>query len=711
MLGWLEGHFDLEHRRVEREAVIERAVRQLLEAGARHGAEFNRLARQLPAMRARMAVDHPRLAERMREVPDSLAALIALFDGERSLEQAMDESPFDDISTLQTVLKLYQEELLHVVDVPPASRMPSSRTASTRPSEPSLPFAPAPQDSSPQDSSPQGPALRRAAAEVDAALLAAPSPPTVASHAASESDAGGTPLQQAHDDEHTLLGVAPPAVDADDGPAASDDFSDSVRTDMLPPKPGPPTAGQPVQGSPSRPRPLPPLESTLVGVQLPTEADAQLGTGAAPNELVAVQAAHVLEESPPPSELSALTAGDEEELDWDLSSRPPPGPGAEDGSLTPTRPLGTRRRASGGKRASAVSVAEAEAAVMRSKGTQLLATPKAAQSSPPEALAPDAAPADDPVDPHDAALPEDAALRDEPPPPDLGPDHQPDVPEERTLPAVAAAVGDAGAFEEPISEPPELGESGISATFFDSTPIHSDSMLPHSSEPLPPSVTGEQLANRQRTLKVMVPVLALLALLTVVALAKRGSEGTTADAREAQRSVSGHGNDSAPATGSATAASRTSDAQGASGQGGAAQGDSDADGDEARGEAGQGGAAESSRSAAQGGASADDAGGGDDDEGDEGDDDAAEPAADVDDPMKEAKALVNQGKWKEAIPMAKAAIRKQPGDANGYLYLGSAYQMLGKPKQERAAYDACATYADKGPTHYCISMGGRKQSD
>jgi len=75
---------------------------------------------------------------------------------------------------------------------------------------------------------------------------------------------------------------------------------------------------------------------------------------------------------------------------------------------------------------------------------------------------------------------------------------------------------------------------------------------------------------------------------------------------------------------------------------------------------------------------------------------------------KEALALMNRGKLKDAIPVAQAAIAADPSDALSYLYLGSALQDTGKWKDGIEAYSECVRNATKGPVHECRAMGGKK---
>jgi hypothetical protein len=87
---------------------------------------------------------------------------------------------------------------------------------------------------------------------------------------------------------------------------------------------------------------------------------------------------------------------------------------------------------------------------------------------------------------------------------------------------------------------------------------------------------------------------------------------------------------------------------------------------------------------------------------------AALDAADIAKLKKEALSYLNQGRYKQAIETARAAIAADPDDAMMYLYLGSALQDSGKWKEGIEAYSDCVRTAKKGPVHECAAMGGRK---
>ena len=79
--------------------------------------EWGRLLEALPALTTVFEVDSEELLERLNEIPDELNSILRLFDGKRNLMQVVDESPFEDLSTLSTISKLYFEGLLVPADV------------------------------------------------------------------------------------------------------------------------------------------------------------------------------------------------------------------------------------------------------------------------------------------------------------------------------------------------------------------------------------------------------------------------------------------------------------------------------------------------------------------------------------------------------------------------------------------------------------------
>lgn len=111
-LIWNSGSFEVELRPVSNTDVIATTTQGLLMEGMRRVDEWGRLLEQLPPLSTAFRIDHDQLAQRLNEIPDELNGILRLFDGKRTLMEVVDQSPFEDLSTLSTVTKLYFEGLL-----------------------------------------------------------------------------------------------------------------------------------------------------------------------------------------------------------------------------------------------------------------------------------------------------------------------------------------------------------------------------------------------------------------------------------------------------------------------------------------------------------------------------------------------------------------------------------------------------------------------
>jgi DNA-binding response OmpR family regulator len=119
-LLWNEGNFEVEFCRVENADVIGTSTQGLLMEGMRRVDEWGRLLEALPPLSTIFEVNADELVDRLNEIPDELNGILRLFDGRRDLMAVVDASPFEDLSTLSTVSKLYFEGLLV-----PVQRVPS----------------------------------------------------------------------------------------------------------------------------------------------------------------------------------------------------------------------------------------------------------------------------------------------------------------------------------------------------------------------------------------------------------------------------------------------------------------------------------------------------------------------------------------------------------------------------------------------------------
>jgi CheY-like chemotaxis protein len=129
-LIWNSGHFEVEFCPIDREDIIPTSTQGLLMEGMRRVDEWGRLCEQLPPLATIFEVDHEQLVERLNEIPDDLNGILRLFDGKRTLLDVIDDSPFEDLSTLSTITKLFFEGLLVISqaaqddDVVPSEELP-----------------------------------------------------------------------------------------------------------------------------------------------------------------------------------------------------------------------------------------------------------------------------------------------------------------------------------------------------------------------------------------------------------------------------------------------------------------------------------------------------------------------------------------------------------------------------------------------------------
>ncbi|MBX3129512.1 MAG: response regulator [Polyangiaceae bacterium] len=111
-LIWSSGNFEVEFHPVSNEDAISTTTQGLLMEGMRRVDEWGRLLEQLPPLATIFEIDHEQLAQRLNEIPDELNGILRLFDGRRTLLDVVDDSPFEDLSTLSTITKLFFEGLL-----------------------------------------------------------------------------------------------------------------------------------------------------------------------------------------------------------------------------------------------------------------------------------------------------------------------------------------------------------------------------------------------------------------------------------------------------------------------------------------------------------------------------------------------------------------------------------------------------------------------
>nr|MCU0685499.1 response regulator [Polyangiaceae bacterium] len=115
-LLWNNGQFEVHFCPVTNEDVIGTSTQGLLMEGMRRVDEWGRLLEQLPSLETVFEVDVGQLVERLNEIPDELNGVLRLFDGQHTLTEVVDASPFEDLSTLDTVSKLEADSVVPSID-------------------------------------------------------------------------------------------------------------------------------------------------------------------------------------------------------------------------------------------------------------------------------------------------------------------------------------------------------------------------------------------------------------------------------------------------------------------------------------------------------------------------------------------------------------------------------------------------------------------
>jgi len=268
-LIWNEALFEVEFKPIANDDVIGGSTQAILMEGMRRVDEWGRLCEQLPPLSTVFHIDHEQLLERLNEIPDELNGILRLFDSQRSLSDVVDDSPFEDLSTLSTITKLYFEGLL--VPMPESPEGPADRAVAipedervepvaerdvARPLQPSsgdMAVVPASDPStfrpSPSADLPSGPAAPAAIAVDSRAWVVqgaptpvftngAPEPPAKADEPVALSQGAETPAaampqaklvtwQEGHDTEQVPADGGSPAPEASDDSEAAANLVES----------------------------------------------------------------------------------------------------------------------------------------------------------------------------------------------------------------------------------------------------------------------------------------------------------------------------------------------------------------------------------------------------------------------------------------------------------------------------------------------------
>lgn len=142
-LIWNEAAFEVEFKPVTNEDIVEGSTQAILMEGMRRVDEWGRLCEQLPPLATVFEIDHEELLDRLNEIPDELNGILRLFDSARALSDVVDDSPFEDLSTLSTISKLYFEGLLVPRPEAPSEEAPREVVKASHPSSGEMAVVPA----------------------------------------------------------------------------------------------------------------------------------------------------------------------------------------------------------------------------------------------------------------------------------------------------------------------------------------------------------------------------------------------------------------------------------------------------------------------------------------------------------------------------------------------------------------------------------------
>lgn len=116
LMLWPDGNFRVQYySNAGRADHILKNSGELLLEGIVRLEQWNDLSAELPPLSSIYEADYQRLPDLLAQLPDEAGRLVRLFDGLRSLRDIVDDSPYDDITTLQIMSRLLSEDVLNRV--------------------------------------------------------------------------------------------------------------------------------------------------------------------------------------------------------------------------------------------------------------------------------------------------------------------------------------------------------------------------------------------------------------------------------------------------------------------------------------------------------------------------------------------------------------------------------------------------------------------
>jgi DNA-binding response OmpR family regulator/Flp pilus assembly protein TadD len=114
LMTWDAGQYAVQFGEVDREARIQAGTHGALLEAMRRVDELARVAQELP-MTSHLEVDYGVLLGKLATLPDEMNGVVRCFDGKRTLREAIDHSPLDDLATLSVVQRLRGDGILKVL--------------------------------------------------------------------------------------------------------------------------------------------------------------------------------------------------------------------------------------------------------------------------------------------------------------------------------------------------------------------------------------------------------------------------------------------------------------------------------------------------------------------------------------------------------------------------------------------------------------------
>jgi DNA-binding response OmpR family regulator len=111
LMTWETGGFRVEFGPVDRELRIDVGTQALLREAMQRVGLLGQLAQVLP-LSTRLTVDFAALAAHLAELPDEVNGVVRAFNGKRTLREAIDLSPLDDLNTAAVVQRLMGDGIL-----------------------------------------------------------------------------------------------------------------------------------------------------------------------------------------------------------------------------------------------------------------------------------------------------------------------------------------------------------------------------------------------------------------------------------------------------------------------------------------------------------------------------------------------------------------------------------------------------------------------